>query len=189
MSTGMETRSQVNQGQWKEVPVHDLSCFEVDFFNSILKFHGNCYIKEHLLMSLNNNDILKKWHREVTIKCLDQIIPFWNSLGFEMPFTYNLEQREHDLKNKLKGLEGTLSDGEALFDIKASAFTLMHMYTNAFAHATNPQCKELILKASEILRTHFDHVKMAAIKAGDLVPHIMAKTVNTMSTGIKGRGK
>jgi len=136
--------------------------------STLLAFH-HCYFKDLLLKVLSGDKqgVIKDWSDSVTKPSLKLLIGLWEEMGFSSFPSSMVDEREKELCSKGKNVEGIISEGEALLDIKCSAIHAMQCITGFYGLALNERVRETLKKVDQLVCNHFPQV-IKAIQNTDM---------------------
>lgn len=121
------------------------STAEVTHVSKAVQIEGLCCLQNHLRMALTGTEgALREWHDRVTRPNLDRLLAVAREMGAPSPFRAPVEEREDELKARLKGVnvEGALAEGEALLATIHDAEHAMSFYTLSYNLSTNPRAAQ-----------------------------------------------
>jgi hypothetical protein len=187
---GIQGQQTMFQGQWaeKHLQQNNVSVTDVAVLHLLLRLSGICYVKEHILMKLcqDNTGFIRNWHNQVTINNLDVFSKFVKIWGLTLPFPETLEKREHEIKNSLQNVSQVLTLGEALSDICASAHMVHQELSCGYMGSNNEEFKEACKKASSVLCQQYCQLKEAITKTEQFYPLPIVKSV-VIHEGVQSR--
>jgi hypothetical protein len=176
-----ESGTQMGIGNWvtKDLRVNDVSVADLTELHLLLLFAGECYIKEHILMKLSEDrqGLVKQWHQKVTINNLNQLCNLAQKWGVTLPCARPLEQREHEIKNRLQNVGPILTDVEVLKDLKCSACSLEQQLARAFFLSHNEDMKNTAQSLCHNACDQVSQLKQALCQQPDYFPVPIVKTI------------
>jgi hypothetical protein len=163
----------------KTIPRQDVSVSDITVLHLLLRLSGVCYVKEHVLMKLcQDNTCIRNWHNSVTINNLDIFSKFVKVWGLTLPFPESLEKREHEVKQQLSNVSGNvITLGEALSDICGSAHMLHQELSCGYMSSCNEEFKQACKQACGILCEQYNNLKHAIKSTEQNFPLPIVKTV------------
>jgi hypothetical protein len=178
------------QVQFVEKTIRDNNVAVTDLttLHLILRQAGACYVKEHVLLKLcqDNLGMIRKWHNEITIKNLDTFSMIAHKWGLTLPFPESLEKREHEIKQQLGNVSSVISPGEAYTDLCFSAHLLQQELTCAFMSGINQEFKEACKTACAVLCENYVQLKQAIKNTDQYFPPPIVKQV-VVHEGVQSR--
>jgi hypothetical protein len=170
-----------NIGQWVDIDVKgEFSTSDLSMLHCALQLEGLNYVRNHMLclLSGDRSGMIKSWQQNVTKKNLDCLIDLTHEAGLTLPFPVKLEEREQEIKSRLRNLSGpVLTDGEVCMILAIGAIHAQQLYSTGFMTAQNPHFRDLCREGCANVTNEYLNVIKCFEKTDNFYPQACVRTV------------